>query len=128
MRKRRRQSAVQQPLVDQHLCFRYIDHIDSTIPLFSKSENPKFQASNHILRLYRTRSETPKTGSHDTKSVLNVQTVHSLKDSMQAHEIIVLIKHEPRCKKTLSSGFQTRSDTSQAVQPQEIARDLKFQI
>ena len=30
--------------VDQHLCFRYTD---STIPLL-----PKFQASNHLLRLY----------------------------------------------------------------------------
>ena len=26
----------------------------------------------------------------------------------------------------MSSGFQTRSDTNQAVQPQKMARDLKF--
>ena len=30
-------------------------------------------------------------------------------------------------QENLSSGFLTRSDTNQAVQPQKIARDLKFQ-
>ena len=35
--------------------------------------------------------------------------------------------NKPR-QKNLSSGFQTRSDTNQAVQPQKMARDLKYRI
>ena len=31
-------------------------------------------------------------------------------------------------KPNLSSGFQTRSDTNWAVQPQKMGRGLKFQI
>ena len=34
---------------DQRLCFHYLD---STIPLLSKSLNPKFQAASHLLCLY----------------------------------------------------------------------------
>ena len=36
--------------------------------------------------------------------------------------------YEPRCEKTGSSGFPTRPDTNQAVQPQKMARGLKFRI
>ena len=61
---------------DQHLCFRYIDHIDSTIPLLSKSENPKFQVSNHILRLYRPVCVRP--GLKPQRQVLMIQIVFSL--------------------------------------------------
>ena len=35
---------------------------------------------------------------------------------------------EPRCEKTPSSGFLTRSDTNRAVQPPKMARGLKFWI
>ena len=35
---------------------------------------------------------------------------------------------EPRSDKNLFSGFSTRSDTNQAVQPQKMARSLKFWI
>ena len=38
------------------------------------------------------------------------------------------ILNEPRRQKTASSGFPTRSDTNRAVQPQKMARDLKFRI
>ena len=38
------------------------------------------------------------------------------------------IIYEPRCEKTRSSGFSTRSDTNRAVQPQKMARGLKFRI
>ena len=34
----------------------------------------------------------------------------------------------PRCEKNRSSGFPTRSDTNRAVQPQKMARSLKFRI
>ena len=36
-------------------------------------------------------------------------------------------KYEPRCENR-SSGFPTRSDTNRAVQPQKMARGLKFCI
>ena len=36
-----------------------------------------------------------------------------------------LISYEPRCEKT-GPGFPTRSDTNRAVQPQKMARGLKF--
>ena len=36
-------------------------------------------------------------------------------------------KYEPRCENR-SSGFPTRSDTNQAVQPLKMARGLKFCI
>ena len=36
--------------------------------------------------------------------------------------------YEPRCENSRSSGFPTRSDTNQAVQPQKMARGLKFRI
>ena len=35
-------------------------------------------------------------------------------------------RFEPRCEKTGLQGFPTRSHTNQAVQPQKIARGLKF--
>ena len=35
---------------------------------------------------------------------------------------------EPRHEKNLSSGFQTRSDTNQAVQLRKMVRGLEFQI
>ena len=35
---------------------------------------------------------------------------------------------EPRCEKNRSLGFQTRSDTNQAVQLLDMARGLKFRI
>ena len=38
------------------------------------------------------------------------------------------ILYEPRCEKTSLRGFPTRSDTNRAVQPQKIARGLKFWI
>ena len=37
-------------------------------------------------------------------------------------------RNEPRYGKNLSSGFSTRLDTNRAVQPQKIARGLKFRI
>ena len=38
-------------------------------------------------------------------------------------------KYDPAMlQENLSSGFPTRSDTNQAVQPQKMARGLKFQI
>ena len=36
-----------------------------------------------------------------------------------------MLLHESRCEKKRSSGFQTRSDTDRAVQPQRITRGLK---
>ena len=36
--------------------------------------------------------------------------------------------NEPRCEKNGLSGFPTRSDTNRAVQPQKMARGLKFRI
>ena len=36
--------------------------------------------------------------------------------------------YEPRCEKTGLRGFPTRSDTNRAVQPQKMARGLKFRI
>ena len=34
----------------------------------------------------------------------------------------------PRCEKNRSSGFPTGSDINQAVQPEKMARSLKFRI
>ena len=34
----------------------------------------------------------------------------------------------PSCRENLSSGFSTRSDTHRAVQPEQMARGLKFRI
>ena len=43
--------------------------------------------------------------------------------------ISFLIRHQMSLVvKNRSSGFPTRSDTNRAVQPQKIARDLKFRI
>ena len=39
-----------------------------------------------------------------------------------------LKEYEPRCEKNRSSGFPTKSDTNRAVQPQKMARGLKFRI
>ena len=39
-----------------------------------------------------------------------------------------LVGNEPRCEKTGFSGFPTRSDTNRAVQPQKMARGLKFRV
>ena len=39
-----------------------------------------------------------------------------------------LVQFEPRSEKTGSSGFPTRSNTNRAVQPQKMARGLKFRI
>ena len=36
--------------------------------------------------------------------------------------------NEPRCENKRSSGFPTRFDTNRAVQPQKMARGLKFRI
>ena len=36
--------------------------------------------------------------------------------------------YEPRCEKKQSLGFPTRSDKNRAVQPQKMARGLKFWI
>ena len=41
---------------------------------------------------------------------------------------INLVIVEPRCEKTGLRGFPTRSDTNQAIQPQKMARSLKFWI
>ena len=51
---------------DQRLCFRYTD---STIPLLSKSEISSLEPSSAVVQpgLYRTWSETPKTGSLTTR-------------------------------------------------------------
>ena len=38
------------------------------------------------------------------------------------------MSYEPRSEKTGFSGFPTRSDTNQVVQPQKMARGLKFRI
>ena len=56
---------------DQRLCFRYIDR---TIPLLSKS---KFQASNHLLKLYSLVCVGPgrkpeRWFSHDAAHILSL--------------------------------------------------------
>ena len=42
--------------------------------------------------------------------------------------IIYHLRNEPCSEKTGLGGFPTRSDTNQAVQPQKMARSLKFRI
>ena len=39
-----------------------------------------------------------------------------------------MVYYEPHREKTDLSGFPTRSDTNQAVQPQKMARNFKFWI
>ena len=53
---------------DQRLCFRYTD---STIPLLSKSEISILESSSVAVQpgLYRTWSETPKTGFLTTRLI-----------------------------------------------------------
>ena len=53
---------------DQRLCFRYTD---STIPLLPKSEISSFSPSSVAVQpdLYRTWSETPKTGFLRTRLI-----------------------------------------------------------
>ena len=41
---------------------------------------------------------------------------------------LLLRVSEPRCKKSRSSGFPTRSDTNRAVQSLNMARGLKFRF
>ena len=56
--------------------------------------------------------------------------VHSIWDQAdfgQKLEIKKVYMYEPRSEKT-GPGFPTRSDTNQPVQPQEMARGLKFRI
>ena len=48
-----------------------------------------------------------------------------IKTRTEAQALQVICKIEPRCKKTGLQGF--RPDTKQSVQPQKIARNLKFQ-
>ena len=40
----------------------------------------------------------------------------------------LLLINEPRCEKTGLRGFPTRSDKTRAVQPQKMARGMKFRI
>ena len=65
------------------------------------------------------------------------QTVKTEEQSDQdliCHSICIFCRHysevefEPRFEKNQSSGFPTRSHTNRAVQPQKMARGLKFCI
>ena len=80
---------------DQRLCFRYTD---STIPLLPKSEISSFSPSSVAVQpgLYRTWSETPKTGFLRTRLKLfcfvvaifdlvhDVETMHNLCELLTA--------------------------------------------
>ena len=58
---------------DQRLCFRYTD---STIPLLPKSEISSVQPSSEVVQpgLFRTWSETPKTGFFRTR-LISLKTI-----------------------------------------------------
>ena len=48
--------------------------------------------------------------------------------SSQEESVLLHKTYEPCCEKTGLRGFPTRSYTNQAVQPQKMARGLKFPI
>ena len=94
----------------QRLCFRYIDSTHRTITEFL---NPKFQTSSHHVWLNSSVCVGPgwKPWRH----------VFSWRGSIK-----VGIRWASLWE-NLSSGFQTRSDTNQAVQPHKMTRGLILQ-
>ena len=78
------------------------------------SLNLKSQVSNNLLWLYSPVCVGPGRKPR--------RPVFSQRGSYHYHN------YEPRCEETGLRWFPTRSDTNQAVQPQKIARALKFRI
>ena len=65
-----------------------------------------------------------KTAKHDARQTIKVQINHTGDNCYRR----IGFHFEPRSEKTGLRGFPTRSDTNQAVQPQKMARGLKFRI
>ena len=70
---------------------------------------------------------------HDFFLLLHSQVRHRLSSTIMEDGLKLPIKklerlYEPRCEKTGLRGFPTRFDTNRAVQPQKMARGLKFRI
>ena len=72
-----------------------------------------------------------RLGASKSRSVTQQEeakvTVQSLVENCSYNDLIALT-FEPHRKKTCLWGFPTRSDTNRAVQPQKMARGLKFRI
>ena len=123
--------------------------------------HPKFQASSHLLWLYRSVCVGPgrkprrpvfsQRGSDDCMEQLKIikhypfYCYNCKADSPFYYMYCVnpwtlsyytgcstngskRLSNVPRSEKNRSSGFPTRSDTNRAVQPQKMARGLKFRM
>ena len=81
-------------------------YIDSTIPVLSKSKHLKTQPIFCGCTV----------SCHELCARLGQKT----------NFLMMWLIYEPCCDKTSLQGFLTRSDTNRAVQPQKVARGLKF--
>ena len=100
-------------IADQRLCFPYID---SSIPLFLNPKSPAFVA---IFCGCTAWFVSDLIGNpEDRFSRVVAHMVLSVIETHQFHLSSGILS---------SSRFSTRSDTNQAVQPQKMARGLKFQ-
>ena len=84
-----------------------------------------------VVHFHLIYSQTCVKRPYKTIYILAFQTGGSLllhENSAESSAQTDLTVKEPRCEKTGLWGVPTRSDTNRAVQPQKMARGLKFRI